>query len=306
MVEGVAALMGATHRLVVFEAVVRRGSFTQAARELGVSQPTISRQIATLERDLGTQVFRREHNRVVLTLEGELLSEHVERAMSELATGVSELRGHRGELTLALQPAIAESWITPRMQSLQRTVEPASIRVVLYDYDDEIDGVEHDVSVRFGGEPTGRSLRSRALVAETVTPVATPAFRDAHGLEAGDAEPLKADVDLLQLDPVRRRWTSWHDYFARFGRQWEAPPGNILHRSYGVLVQQALAGRGVVLGWETLLGDLVERELLVAVGPSITNPAAGYWLTWPAGLHHNPARQRLSAWLADVVSELGP
>ena len=49
-----------------------------------------------------------------------------------------------------------------------------------------------------------------------------------------------------------------------------------------MVLQQALAGRGVALGWRTLIDDLVDGDALVVVGPEVSSHR-GYYATWPAG-----------------------
>jgi len=60
------------NRLKIFFAVVECGSFTSAARKLGVTQPSVSQNIAELEREMGTQFFVRSKTEISLTPDGEL------------------------------------------------------------------------------------------------------------------------------------------------------------------------------------------------------------------------------------------
>lgn len=68
-------------RLKGFFSVVRSGGFTQAARRLHLTQPTVSQQVRTLENELGVKLFRRTRP-IVLTREGEILYEHAEHVFS--------------------------------------------------------------------------------------------------------------------------------------------------------------------------------------------------------------------------------
>ena len=58
-------------RLIIFEAVAREGSFTVAARKLGVSQPAVSQCVADLEKKTGARLFDRQRGAVTLTPQGE-------------------------------------------------------------------------------------------------------------------------------------------------------------------------------------------------------------------------------------------
>ena len=61
------------HHLRAFLAVARTGGFTQAARELHLTQPTVSSSVAELERGMGVRLFNRGSRRAELTIEGRTL-----------------------------------------------------------------------------------------------------------------------------------------------------------------------------------------------------------------------------------------
>ena len=70
-----------SNRLRVFATVAAKGSFTDAARELGVSQPAVSQSVAELEKQLGCELFERLHGAVRLTAGGEDLLRYAERIL---------------------------------------------------------------------------------------------------------------------------------------------------------------------------------------------------------------------------------
>src|SRR6266540_3769059 len=82
-------------RLRAFAAFARRHSFSGAAQELRISQPTVSRHIADIERQLGLKLIERHPRGGALTVAGEFLANHVLRAEAVLAQaerGITELR----------------------------------------------------------------------------------------------------------------------------------------------------------------------------------------------------------------------
>jgi DNA-binding transcriptional LysR family regulator len=91
-------------RLRAFAAVARRRSFSRAAEELFISQPAVSKHVASLESELGTQLVERRRRGATLTPAGELLADHVLRAESLLANGRRAVEagrdGHLGTLSL--------------------------------------------------------------------------------------------------------------------------------------------------------------------------------------------------------------
>jgi LysR family transcriptional regulator, transcription activator of glutamate synthase operon len=97
-------------QLRAFVAVARAGRFTRAARQLGASQPNLSRRVQQLERELGAKLVIRTPTGVVLTSAGERFLGHAERAIASVEAGrtaLQELAGQpRGAVALGSQPTI--------------------------------------------------------------------------------------------------------------------------------------------------------------------------------------------------------
>ncbi len=85
-----------SRRLRVLVEVARQGSFSAAAAELGYTQPAVSRQIATLEAEVGTVLVRRVPLGAVLTDAGRLLVARSEAILARLADAEAELRALAG------------------------------------------------------------------------------------------------------------------------------------------------------------------------------------------------------------------
>jgi LysR family transcriptional regulator, hydrogen peroxide-inducible genes activator len=107
-------------QLRYFCAMVRAGSFTRAAEQLGIAQPSLSQQIRTLEKQIGNPLFERLGRSVRLTAFGEALRQpaldilqHVAEAQSSLA-GLQE--GIRGKLRVGVIPTIMPYLIAPTIQ----------------------------------------------------------------------------------------------------------------------------------------------------------------------------------------------
>lgn len=100
-----------------FVAVAKRLSFTHAASDLRISQPTLSQQIRQLEQGLGTTLFDRVGRTVRLTAGGRVFRQHAERALHEIASGtaaLSELEGLvHGTLTIGVFQSFNSSLLPP-------------------------------------------------------------------------------------------------------------------------------------------------------------------------------------------------
>jgi molybdate transport repressor ModE-like protein len=78
-------------RVLTFRAVARHRSFTQAARELALSQPSVSNQVAALERELGVRLLDRQAGGITLTPAGEILLEHADAVAERLQLAAAQL-----------------------------------------------------------------------------------------------------------------------------------------------------------------------------------------------------------------------
>jgi LysR family transcriptional regulator, hydrogen peroxide-inducible genes activator len=108
-----------------FCAVARAGSFTRAAEELGIAQPSLSQQIQTLEKKIGMPLFERMGRSVRLTAFGEALREPALSILQQVAMAENSLanlrEGVRGRLRVGVIPTILPYLIAPRIaEFLQR------------------------------------------------------------------------------------------------------------------------------------------------------------------------------------------
>src|SRR5690242_8560404 len=103
--------------LAAFEAAARLQSFTAAAEELNLTQSAISRQIRSLEDQLGAELFVRERQTVRLTVAGSSYANEVRRALQLIATATLALRANPngGTLNLAILPTFGTRWLAPRL-----------------------------------------------------------------------------------------------------------------------------------------------------------------------------------------------
>src|SRR5437868_10938428 len=110
-------------QLRYFSAIVRTGSFTRAAEELGISQPTLSQQIRTLEKQIGSPLFERLGRSVRLTAYGEALRKPAAEILQQVAEARSCLdsmkQGVRGKLRVGVIPTIMPYLIASRIGEFQ-------------------------------------------------------------------------------------------------------------------------------------------------------------------------------------------
>jgi DNA-binding transcriptional LysR family regulator len=290
--------------LATFEAAARHASFTHAAHELHVSQAAVSRQIARLEDDLGTRLFRRGRRRLELTGAGRRLQESVTRGLEELARGVRHVRmsGDEPPVTLSATIAFATYWLMPRIHAFRERHPGIDVR--LLSGDRELDPVcdDVDIAVCYGepGEPPGQE---RALLgAEAIVPVCSPGYREAHP-ELADARPADlAGQTLLHLDP--EHWNrlhgvviDWPVWFERYGATLDTGLQGVRMNNSPMLLDAVLAGRGIGLGWRPVIDDLLADGRLVPAVDAELHTARGYYAAVAAERPLSDRAREVHRWL---------
>lgn len=290
-------------RLAVFESAARLGSFTAAGHELGMTQPAVTRHIRTLERALGTELFTRTSNRSELTDLGRRLQSHVSGGFDLIENGIAELDEHDGVFVLAAHPGIAQQWLVPRIDQLHDLLGDLELRLWLFDGDADIASGHFDAAIRVG-TGTYPGLESRLLFPEVVVPVASPAFADEHGLHADSTAADVFGAPFIHMDDGGSPWMTWAEWLGPSGIVLRRQPGRVLYNNYPMVLQQAIAGRGIALGWLGLVDELIDSDVLRVVGPRVRSQR-GYFLTWPPG-PSTDVIERLLNWMIDETGTMRP
>ena len=84
------------HQLRIFLTVAQSSTLTRASKQLGLAQPSLSKQLAGLEDSVGTRLFDRGHNRLILTDAGRVLLRHAQNVLREIDEAEAELREFAG------------------------------------------------------------------------------------------------------------------------------------------------------------------------------------------------------------------
>ncbi|MBX3201115.1 MAG: LysR family transcriptional regulator [Labilithrix sp.] len=168
----------------IFVRVVESGSFSAVARELGIGQPTVSKQVAALEAHLGAQLLMRTSRKVALTEAGRDFFESASRLVSDLDAAESRigrgLRSPSGLVRVSAAPSFGALYIVPRLPEFFRRYPDVSVEVHTSDRSANLVENGIDVAIR-NGELAVSSLVARKLGASPIIVVASPAYLDAHG-----------------------------------------------------------------------------------------------------------------------------
>ncbi|EJC82125.1 transcriptional regulator [Rhizobium leguminosarum bv. trifolii WSM2297] len=263
--------------LRVFEACIRLGNFTKAARELNVGQPAISHQINALERDLGIRLFERKGALTVPTADALTYYRSIAGALEDMARASVALRKSKRPpgLALATYPGIAMFWLLPRLSTVRQANPDLAIRVTTAERDQDIPLEDVDCAILFGdGDWPG--FESHKLMGEIVTPVASPALA-ASLADCSRSEILK-NGPLIHLEDQDQRWFTWRDWRNQRSPETETIDRGITVTNHGIAIHQTLMGHGIALGWRGVIDEMIDNKLLVALDSEPLSSPRGYYL----------------------------
>ena len=290
--------------LHTFEVVARRLSFTRAAQELCLTQSAVSRQIRTLEEDLGVALFRRRHRAIDLTPNGRRLYDAVTRGLDEVYAGIVALRGaHEApQITVAASVAFSYYWLMPRLERFSEEFPQIDLRVLATDQQVDLTRDDADVAVLYGnGNWAG--VRAQLLFAERVYPVCSPGYLRAHPELSGPAD--MPGQTLLHLDGGGALWgtVDWPAWLAREGVQAQAAPRGVRLNSYPMVLQSAEAGRGVALGWSYITDAMLTEGRLVCPIDRPLSTGQSYYICASEGVATRPAVAQVLNWIEREVKK---
>lgn len=162
----------------LFVRVAHSGSFSAAAREMGMTQPTASRIIAALEKQIGAKLLARSTRAVTLTEAGADYLVRCEAILAALddadhaARGTGELRG---TLRIATSPSFAIRTVMPRLARFTERHPKLRIEFALNDARHDLIGDSVDVAVRIGTLSDSTAVARRIGMVRRVI-VASPGY----------------------------------------------------------------------------------------------------------------------------------
>jgi DNA-binding transcriptional LysR family regulator len=256
-------MLPSSNALFVFDAAARNGSFTAAAAELNVTQPAVSRMLGQLEDHLGVRLFDRTAGRAVLTEEGELLYRRVVDGFRSIESGLIEIERRRKgteTVTLSVSSAFTTHWLMPRIDKLQRQFPSVDLRFQLISgaLRGPVENVDIGMRFRDRDEP---SVGGALVMKEVMLPVCSPAYRDANDVEPADGNTI------IKLADTPGDWA--RDY-PRFLSKRRGAAKMLSFTDYAVVVQAALLGQGIALGWLTVVSHWMLTGTLVPAANAIS------------------------------------
>ena len=287
--------------LRAFEAVARLLSFRAAAEELSLTQSAISRQIQSLEEEIGCTLFLRGTRKVELSVDGATLLPTAVAVLSKLDQTVRQIRRTRGRrvVNVSTFASFASLWLIPRLEAFQRAHEDIDIRVSAYDRKVDLEDGESDLALRYDDAPSVPA-EAEQLFEEMLSPCVSPWY-----LKKPPA-PLRRPADLsghalAEEDDPRpsAEYLSWRRWLTAQGEP-DLQPRRWLYMNFTYQqVQAALTGQGVALARLPLVHEHLERgELVEPFGKAarLGSPFS-YWLITGPNAARRPEVQQFADWV---------
>ncbi len=246
--------------LRAFEAAARRLSFTDAARELHVSQAAISRHVRALEKNVDRELFRRLHRAVELTAPGKQLAAELAAGFLRIHQAVEAVRGITTRLRLSVEPAFASRWLLPRLGEFTATHPHIELEL---ETSEELrtPGRDTDIAIRYLAVGARRPrMRIRRLFSTDGVPVIAGA-RPRQAQWRRDGAVLG---HRLLHDDNGSAWRSW---FTAGGLTGFEQARHLYFTDYSLAVAAVLEGQGVALGAAVFIQAELKRRPSRPTGP---------------------------------------
>jgi len=262
---------------------------------LRVTQSAVSRQIATLEAALDTQLFIRERHGVVLTKEGRIYSDGIVPAFTMIRAASAALKNPKAEpLRLRIYTTFAAKWLIKRLPNFQELHPKISVRLdaSVKDVDFTRDNV--DLAIQFG-RGDWRGVEKRLLIRDVIQPVCSPKFLQKHP-ELQSIDGLRG-LPLLHSHYRRKDWTDW---LGSVDRPDLFSEGTLYPNSM-LAYEAAIEGIGIAMGQSFLLQDDIAAGTLVPLFDRPLTRSLAYFAIWRKGAVQNRKVPSFLKWLTREI-----
>ena len=272
----------AAGQLRAFEAVARNLNFRAASEELALTQSAVSRQIQSLEQDVGVSLFLRHTRAVELTSAGAQLLRAVLPSLERIDSAVRMIRQSAGRKSVAISTwaSFASMWLIPRLEAFQREYPDIDIRIDATDTLVDLDTTDVDLALRYS-MPEHVPAQALRLFGEQLTPVISPWLLQS-GPHLRNAQDL-ARFALVEASDAHRtqhmQWLSWQRWLEKQNLSHFEPKRWLYFNYAHQIAQAALTGQGVALVRTPLIAQSLASGDLVEPFPQLRlNSPLAYWL----------------------------
>jgi DNA-binding transcriptional LysR family regulator len=265
----------------VFVRAAETGSFSRAARELGLSQPSVSRIVADLEVRLGVKLLLRTTRRVVPTEAGAIFLARSRQALAEMEEAEDAARGAdslRGTLHVAMPVTFGVRVVIPALPAFLAAHPLLRVQLMMAETRQDLVTEGADLALRFGPLPDS-AFGARRLASTPRMVVASPGYLAARGTPAVLADLAAHDCVFGPGGTARANWV-----FRRDGAVASVEvDGRIQVASAEGVIACVKAGLGIAVASGWMCAPELAQGSLVRVLPHHLLEPADVYAVFPAG-----------------------
>lgn len=269
--------------LAVFVRIAERGSFSRAANELGLSQPSVSRIVNELEARLGVKLLLRTTRQVTVTEAGAAFLERARQLLHDLEAAEDSARGIdslRGLIRIALPVTFGTRKLVPLLQPFLAAHPLLRLDLIMSDDRQDLVAEGVDVAIRLG-ELSSSGFGARRLATSRRLVIASPAYLALRGIPLAPADLATHDCLFGPGITARQSWSFQHDG-AAMSVELE---GRINTTSGEGMMACVKAGLGIAVASEWMCGaDLASGSVVQILDNFKLTPAIVH-AVYPAGPH---------------------
>jgi DNA-binding transcriptional LysR family regulator len=285
-----------------FVRVVDTGSFSAAARDLRIGQPSVSKIVAALEDRLQVRLLIRSTRRLTPTEAGMAFYERARRAVDEAieaeATARGLGRGLEGRLRICAPVTFARMHIAPHLSSFLDQHPKLRIEFVMDDRNVDLVEENIDVALRLG-DLADSALRARKIASSPRHVLASPAYLAWQGTPSLPSDLLNHDAVVYGQPPGTDVWR-----FRRGTAETSVAMSSRLILTAAEGVREAVfAGLGLTIASRWMFADGLASGRVVELLPQWSLAPVDLWMLFPAGRLPSTKARAFSDWI-DGLTEI--
>jgi DNA-binding transcriptional LysR family regulator len=269
------------NRLAVFVALVRAGSFTAAAEQLGLTKAMVSQHLAKLERELGVTLLLRSTRRMSLTEAGTRFHADCVRLLADAEAAIERVGGNRdtpsGTLRITTSTDYGMVVVAPALASFCQLYPQVQVDLVIGDRVSDLIAERFDLAIRLGWLRDS-SMHAVRLGGFRQLVVAAPAYLSVHGTPRRPEDLAAHGWIAMSVLATPLRWT----FVSSSGHRRSVRMRQVAQANNAAAVRaMVLAGAGVAVLPDYLAEEDIRSGRLVVLLAQYRLPQGGIHAVYP-------------------------
>lgn len=302
--------------LPVFETVARLNSFSQAARELNVSQSAVSHQIRILENHLGETLFHRQGRNLELTKEGQHYLEVISNSLLQISQATNQIKGEqKTHIRLAVYSSFAVYWLIPRLPELKRLYPNLELSIEMTHSSPDLSDQTADLFITI--EKEKRGFYFEPLYQEKLFPVCSQHYLETikNKLNVTSRKELIDKLNTVPSPLAQFSLITSYSIYDRHTEDWkcwfsnlkEPLPNTIQFHRFSHLMlayEAAKHSLGIALVNGYMMNEKNDGAELVKLPCSSFETGDNFYLAYKESRKNEGAIQHLRLWLAEEAKKI--